>query len=242
LLRKGAAEAVTVLAFRRDNYAGEIELTAEGLPPGVHAAPAVIGPGKNSALLVLAADENAAEWSGVFRIVGKGRVGDKELIRTARAGTIVWPGQQNGPPGVARMAANLALAVGAESAQFTASADGGPKWEAARGGKLQIPIKITCRSGFADKLTLNPLDLPPNVQAGNVTINADQTEGKLALSVGNTAPLGTFTFYLRADAKLSNRRDAKQSGEDAKSRNIDVFVPVSITLKITEKPEPQKKK
>ncbi|MBI3466364.1 MAG: hypothetical protein HY000_25410 [Planctomycetes bacterium] len=241
LLRKGGAESLQVLAFRRDNFAGEIELTAEGLPPGVHAAPAVLGPGRNVTTVVLTADENAPEWTGSFRVVGKGRAGEKELVRAARAGTIVWPSQQNGPPGVARMAAGLALAVCPETAQFTVSADGDQKWEVSRGGKLQIPIKITRRSGFTDKVTLNPIDLPSNVQAGNVTINGNQNDGKLALSAGNSAPLGTYTFYLRADAKLSYRRDAEATGEDAKPKNIDVFVPVAITLKIAEQPEPAKK-
>lgn len=225
LLRKGGSEALPVLAFRRDGFAGEIELAVEGLPPGVHAAPAVIGPGKNSTTLVLTADENSAEWSGSFRIVGKGRAGETDVVRAARAGTIVWPSQPNGPPGVARMATDLALTVSSETAQFTVTPGQDQKWEVSRGGKLEIPIKITRRGDFKDKVTFNPLDLPPNVQSGNFTISGNQSDGKLALSVGGSAPLGTYTFYLRADAKLSYRRNPEAvAAAAAEKQRLDAVV------------------
>jgi len=80
-LRKGDNAQLTVMAFRRDAFNGVIDLTVEGLPEGVTCSGASIGPGQVSAALVFSATEQAAEWHGAIRILGKGRLEDAALVK-----------------------------------------------------------------------------------------------------------------------------------------------------------------
>ena len=91
-LRKGDNAQMTVMAFRRDGFNDVIDINVEGLPAGVTCPGASIGPGQVSAMLVFSANEQAPEWHGAIRILGKGRLEDAGLIKavtdqeTARRG------------------------------------------------------------------------------------------------------------------------------------------------------------
>jgi hypothetical protein len=91
-LRKGDNGQITVMAFKHDGFNGVIDISVEGLPAGVTTAGASIGPGQTSAVLVLNATEQAADWHGTIRILGKGRLEDANLVKavtdneTARRG------------------------------------------------------------------------------------------------------------------------------------------------------------
>lgn len=75
-IRKGDNIHVNVLAFRRDGFNGPIDVSVEGLPAGVTSAGTTIGPNLNAATLVLKSTEQAAEWIGTIRVVGKARMED----------------------------------------------------------------------------------------------------------------------------------------------------------------------
>jgi hypothetical protein len=80
-LRKGSNEQMTVMAFRRDGFNGVIDITVEGLPAGVTCPGASIGPGQVFAMMVFSANEQAPEWHGAIRILGKARLEDAGLIK-----------------------------------------------------------------------------------------------------------------------------------------------------------------
>src|SRR5207253_1614352 len=67
-LRRGGAEPIDVVAFRRDGFDGEIEVTIEGLPAGVTCPGTVLGPGQESTALVLTTADNAAAWAGTIKV------------------------------------------------------------------------------------------------------------------------------------------------------------------------------
>lgn len=79
-LRKGENLLAEVYLFRKDGFDEAVELTAEGLPPGVHCSGTVIGPGSNRSYLVFSADESAKEWAGLIRLVAKARVADPAKV------------------------------------------------------------------------------------------------------------------------------------------------------------------
>ena len=111
-LPAGAAEAAVVPGE-------EIRVTAQGLPEGVKCPEVVIGPGANSATLVFRAEDKAADWAGVIQVVGKAKVGDKEVSREARGGTVLYsiPPAVGAPPGHAiRNALQAAYGGGASAA------------------------------------------------------------------------------------------------------------------------------
>jgi hypothetical protein len=88
-LRKGDQFAINVLALRRDDFTGPIDVTAVDLPEGVTATPTQIGEGKPSSLLVLTAAENSAEPWQKIRIVGKAGVEDPALARAVVANKVL---------------------------------------------------------------------------------------------------------------------------------------------------------
>src|SRR5439155_5938664 len=90
LLRRGETMPIKVMAFRRDNFNGDIELKVEKLPAGVTSNEAKIEKDKSSALLLVTAAENAAGWFGPVKIVGKAKIGAAEVARRARGATLNW--------------------------------------------------------------------------------------------------------------------------------------------------------
>ncbi len=209
-LHKGGASPLKVYAFRRDDFKGDIELSVEGLPAGVKCPPVVVGTGMPVATLVFTADENAAPWAGSIKVIGKAKIGDADVTREARGGSIIWSvaNRQNENPR-SRMTSDIALAVsGDEMESVTIDAGEGKVWETSLGGKLQIPVKITRRNDFKANVQLTSPGLPNNIKPANLDIPADKTEGVLNFDVKQGALPGTYSFALHAATQLANyRRD-----------------------------------
>ena len=66
----GGTAAVTLEAERRENIAGAIAVTVEGLPPGVTALPCILPPDADRVTLVLRADANAVVGANPVVIIG----------------------------------------------------------------------------------------------------------------------------------------------------------------------------
>jgi hypothetical protein len=225
LLRKGGNVAVNVLAFRRDGFDGEIQLSASGLPAGVTASEVVIGPSQGSVLMVFTAADNAAPWAGTLQIAGKAKIADVEVVREARGGSPIWPppNNQQNARAEARMTRNIALAVSeAEEAPYQVVLGENKVFEMSRAGKLEIPIKVARRGDFKANLTINPGGLPQNVKAANVTVDGSKTDGKLVVELAPNSPLGTFTLYATAQGQVSYKRDPEAKAKaDAYKKEID---------------------
>src|SRR6185437_12124072 len=217
LLRKGGAELIEIVAVRRDGFDGEIIVTAEDLPPGVGAAPASIGPGGNSAALVLKASDDAPAAAAPFRLVGRAKIGDKQIEREARPAALVWAGQQRQMAARSRLSHALALAVSdVERAPFSVEAKDGAAWEMSRAGKLEIPLSITRRDGFAGPIQMTVSGLPRGFQrVNNLAVGDKADTAKLSLTIPANAPLGSFSIYLRATAKHSYRRNPEAAAAAA---------------------------
>ncbi len=217
LLRRGETIPVKVLALRRDNFNGEIELGVEGLPKGVTFAPDIIEANQNSKLLLLTATDDAENWWGPITIVGKAKVGDSQITRAARAASLAWTvPDYNNEAISSRLTDALFLAVSSvESTPITVESAERKIWEAAAGAKLQIPLKVLHRGEFNEGLklkatgvgaldSLKELDVDGKTNAA--TLEIDLAQQKL--------PPGTHTFCLQAQTRGKYRNDpegAKQA-------------------------------
>ena len=218
LLRRGSTERIEVVAFRRDGFAGDIVVTAEGLPAGVTAAPAIIGQGQSATTLTLTASDMAADWTGPIQIVGRAKIGATDVARSARPGTVLYAAPQN-IPAHARLARSLVLAVtAADTAPLTIELGEGKTWEMSRAGKLEIPVKVTRRGQIKGNITLTALGLPPNVQPQPLALDGNTNEGKVALQINPQAPLGSYTLYLQAQTTAAYRRDVAAAEAAAKAK------------------------
>ena len=230
LIRGGGTIPIKVVAFRRDGFAGDIEISAENLPAGVTCSPTKILAGKNDGLVLLTASEAAARWIGAIRILGKARLGDADLAHDARAGAVIWNVPDfNNEPVQARLTRDFALAVsGAEPAPLSVDPVEDKVWEVVAGAKLEIPLRITQRGEFKEPLklkgvgapgieTLPPIDIDP--AAATVTATLDLATVKI--------PAGTHAIWFSAQTK------GKFRGKD----NVTTVIytpPIRIVVKAPE--------
>jgi hypothetical protein len=218
LLRKGGAIALEVLVFRRDGFAGEIELAVEGLPMGVTAAPAMIGQDDGLAAITLLADANAVDWVGEIKITGRAKIGEEVVARTARPGAVVVPAQNGNETSRSRVARSLILAVtSVETAPAIVRAGDGKLIETSRGGKLQIPVNVTRNGEFKGAINLQADGLPQNLGRPNVNINGDQATANLELTINNQTKPGVYAFVLKGQTQWPNYRRNPEAADAAKA-------------------------
>jgi len=227
-IRRGGTVMYEVRIARQEGFDGEVAVSAEGLPEGVSCSTAYIGPGSDDTVLILRAADNAAFWSGSIRVVAKGTINGQEVSRYARNGIAVWEtGNRQLEPPKFRVSSELALAVIDQDPERALVEVGEDKlWETSKGGKLEIPVRVTRREDFKGDLTLAPNNVPNEIKPQNVTIKGDAAEGKLELSItNNNAKPGLYTFYLRADAKIKHVRDPQAiTRAEAAQKKLETIV------------------
>ncbi len=84
-LRRGDNVPLSVLALRKDGYAGTIDVSVEGLPAGVTCKDISIGTTPSFGTLVFTAAEDAPAWAGTVRILGKAKVEDPVKVAAVTA-------------------------------------------------------------------------------------------------------------------------------------------------------------
>lgn len=199
LLRRGGKLGIQVFAFRKDGFNGEIEITASGLPAGVTAGKLVLGPTQSHAVLTLSAAANAAAAVADIKITGRSQVNNAAVVRNAALATVaaMAPAQNNQParPVEFRLADAMTLSVTASETAPTAITAGDNKIvETSRGGIVKLPYSRTGSFKGVTRLTVG--DLPANITAPAITINANQNGGTVDIKLAATAPTGTYTFHL----------------------------------------------
>jgi len=227
MLRRGETISVRVMAFRRDGFNGDIQLSIENPPPGLIFEGDKIEAGKNFTFVLLTATEDAPAFAGPVRLVGKAKVGDKELVREARGGTMVFAvGNTDSERPESRVAREFVLAItDKESAPVSIAAAEKKIWEAPANGKLQIPLTIKRRAEFNANLKLKPLgpgaaealkEFDADGKATNTTLTLDLAALKLA------AGEYVFTAQSQTTGKYRNNPEAAALAEAA-AKEADKF-------------------
>jgi len=213
-LRRGETLPVRVLVFRRDNFNQEIQLGVTGLPPGVSASAAKIDADKKEAFVLLTAAEDAPAWAGAIQIAGHAGPENEKHTRGARGAGVVWNvGDYNNEPVFARMTRDLVLGVsGLEAAAITVEPVEKKTFEAAAGGKLQIPLRVTRRAEFNDNLKLKAMGLAALASLPEPEVTAKTNAFTLEIDLGKfPIPAGTHQFYLQAETKGKYRPYAAET-------------------------------
>jgi len=212
LLRADGTTAIKVLAFRRDGFAGEIELHAEDLPAGVTCQPTKIAAGANEGIVLLTSAEKPERWAGAIRVMGKAKLGDKEVVREARGGAVCWTVADGNVDAVRpRLARDIPLAVSAaEPAPVSVAATEDKRWEIPAGGKIEIPLKVTRRGEFKEALKLKPAGAPGLDTAKEIDVAAGAATTTATIDLATLKiPSGEYTVYFQAQTK------GKFRGKDA---------------------------
>lgn len=218
LLRRGGTAALKVYLLRQDDFEGEVQVTVQGLPAGVTCPPITIGPKVNVGLLVLSAADDAPASTATIRVAGKAKIGDQEVTREARGGSLVWgSNDRQNQPIRSRMTGNLALAVtDKETAPTKIEVASGQVLETSLAGKLEIPVKVTRRGDFKGNLKLQNTAMPANMRFNDLDVGGDKTDGTLTLDIRNNATPGTYTLALHAGTQWQGYRRNPEAAEEAK--------------------------
>lgn len=224
LLRKGGSVPVRVIALRRDGFGGDIQVAAEGLPPGVTCPPATISGGGNAAVLVFTASDGAAGWSGNVKIIGKAQLGGTEAVREARGAAVLWPVSDPNAEAVrTRLVSDafpIAISAG-EIAPLTIDPADARPLEASAGTKVKLPLKLKARTGPAGKLKLKIGGHPLLDPMKEVEVDGNKADAAPELDLNqHKLPPGTHTLYVRAEGPVKYLRnpDAAKAAEEAKQR------------------------
>jgi len=137
---------------------------------------------------------------GPLQLIGQAQIGDKELSRPARAGTMIFPvGNYDTERPESRVAREFMFAISdKESTPVSIVAAEKKIWEAAANAKLEIPLKITRDGEFNAALKLKPVgpgeakelkEFEVAAKATNATFTLDFAALKLAA--------GNYVFSLQ---------------------------------------------
>jgi hypothetical protein len=219
-LRRGETIAVRVMAFRQHGFNGDIELSVDQPPPGLIFRGDRIEAGKDFDFILLTAAEDAPAYAGPIRLLGKAKVGDRELVSEVRQGTLLFPVENiDNDRAEARLAREFDMAISdKESAPVIITPTEEKTWEISAAGKLQVPLQIKRHADFSGNLKLKPIgpgaaeglkEFDVDAKATNATFTLDFAA--LKLSPGNYV----FAAQTQVSGKYRNNPEGAAFAEAA---------------------------
>lgn len=227
IVRRGGSDRLKIIAYRREGFDGTIKIEAEGLPHGLLARPALIGPAESSTDFIFTAQPDAPAYAGPVRLVA--RSGD--TTRRVLSAEVLWNvADMQREPVVTRLTETVGVGV---DDHFVAplSIQAGAKDESyrmSRGGKLKIPVKLV-KSGDAKDLDKAQIKIvtagfpgknnDKSIAAKELSLSLAKPDGELELDISDKAPVGPLTFHLTGDLDVSyvrNPERVKRAQEEQK--------------------------
>ena len=225
----GGAMFMDVIASRHPGFSGAITLSAEGLPPGVRAAPTSVF-NTDRSTFVFWADENAPVSTAAVKLIATATVEGQTLRHEVRPYTRVW--NDAGSGGSAPMR-DLAIGV-REKAPYVLKVQ--PDRVTVEAGK-EVSVKImTTRfwPEFKDKITVIPLSFPGPFQMPTSEIPSGSTETTVKLTIQNGTRPGDYTLSVLGQAQVPFNKDP-QSKDRPNTLVSSPSLPITIT--VTEPPK-----
>lgn len=203
-LRKGGTYQVPVYAYRSGGHNEEIILTVEGLPEGVSCASAKIPAGSSTASLVFSAAADCSEVTAPVRVLCSSNIGGQPVQTPAKVATLVHDGV-NGLARTARVSGSILVSVMRDEEPFylqpaIASA------EVSQDQQLLIPLKLSRRAGFDNKVDVAFTGQPGNVDVPKVAIEKGTDTFLARLFFKENAATGPATLTLYTTGQVPYRR------------------------------------
>ena len=206
---QGGRVPIRVTALREDGFDGPIHVTVEGLPAGLSAADTVIPPGQMVATVMLRADPRAPVGGAYpLTVRATAEIGGREVSKAANPAdrmqfvSVVAP-------------ADIAITTDTREVVLEPGQD------------ATIRVTVERRNGFAGRVPVEVLNLPPHTDTPEVGLNRIMV----------TEELDTRTFSIRA---LANAKPLEQliyvSGVvETRSPQATSYLAEPIALKIVKK-------
>ena len=226
-LRGGATMALEVVAFRRDGFDGDIDLSMEGLPKGVTAHGLKIPAGQSRGMMLITAQEDAPRGYSNATFVGRSKLDGKDVVRPCRLASVAWPipdswGEIPSP----RLLADVPVSVsGFDRAPLTIAAKT-PVVEARVGEKLTIPLVYKRTSEFSgDKIQMRAIGAAFEKSPGfDLPIKAEGSQAVLDLGALKIAPGEYLVSFLGGAVVKYRHQPESVAAAEAASKKISVEV------------------
>jgi hypothetical protein len=234
LLSPGTAGAVFVRAYRKNGFTGEVQLSVEGLPPGVTAICGRILESGRDGCIVLQATGDAPRGAANIKIVGAGSVPATEASQPPRQLTAVAePLQEIYMPGGGRHhypvemhTVSVGDVMDIKSVKLSTNTV-----NLKPGGSQKIDVTIERREGFKGNVTLDVIyqhlgsiygdSLPPGVKIdekqSQTLLSGEQSQGSITLTAAADAkPVDSQQIAVMANVSINFVMKYTYAGEPVK--------------------------
>ncbi len=237
IIRQGGTARIQLFVIRDSGFNEAINLSIDGLPPGLDFHPKSIAPDKTSATLILTSQPNAAPIHCFLTIQGT----SNEKITAAQPATSSWHvGNWDAERHQTRLSQLLPLSIThAEKAPLVLSPTAS-SFTHKIGETLEIPFKLTKNAEIKGDITITLIN-SPHSKPPQVKIKPDATEGKITIPLNASndlkiAPNQTHQFTLQANFTLSHQNNLPAL-ENAKA-DLKRLEDLEKSLKAESKPIP----
>jgi hypothetical protein len=235
----GGHQAINLVLEREGTFAGDVELSVEGLPAGVTCPPQVLAGAVREATLVISAAAGTADWQGPIRVKGTATLAGNKVTREARSAGLVWPvPPSNNIPCITRLERETWLAVrGKPVLSLTPSID---KSTFNPGDKATCKVKVdrvmpeakaAVQVSISQTQNRQGSELPANLRFNNnqpVAVNPGQADGTFAVTVGPDVPPGDYSVVFRAQTQVPFTKDPK--GKPTNVNAVAISPPLRIEV------------
>ncbi|MBC8142045.1 MAG: hypothetical protein H7Y38_11460, partial [Armatimonadetes bacterium] len=233
----GGQAVVSIQVERRENIAGAIAVTVDGLPPGVTALPCVVPPDADRVSLVLRAETNAVIAANPVTIFGTYTGTDgKQIVRRA-APLDFYRIQNNQLRPLWRGTQTVAVVESEPSPAVSVAVEGAENGIAlAMNKETPIVVKLARREGFKSELFVVPMNFPPGVSLrGNTYVGGDKSEAQLSLYLDGNARFLTGERPAKNLPPMQLVFAVRPNGVPDRD-----FIACSAPIAVSLKPEPAK--
>ena len=151
---EGSQAAVEVSIYRTEGFEGPVDVSFDGLPPGIKGANATFASDERSITLILSHEPGTTLPNGWarFRIIGKARIRNEMVERVANPGDYLK---------VAALMKLPDIKVSVKTPQIKLTA----------GGETKVTLAVERQNGFKGRVLFRMNDLPFGVRVTNVGLN-----------------------------------------------------------------------
>ena len=201
----GGAVALRVLVDRIDGFNSDIQLSVEGAPKGAKIHSGVLGGTVGEQTVVIEVPADAKPSLVPIRVIGKAKVGDRELVRPAvPSEQIRYINTWKYVP-----AEDMMLAIVAPAPLTLHWAK--PKIVIHGNQKLEVPVRVERAPGYEGAVRMTVQGLPPRVASPPLTLDGKTTEGKLEIRAYGKAPVNTADVVLVTTIRYQGRTHVQYS-------------------------------
>jgi mono/diheme cytochrome c family protein len=184
-LPQGGRMPVAVKRTSMAGFYGDVKVRLDGLPPGLHAEPAVIGPDHDHALILVQADDDAKPAWAPVRVVGEA-AGVAGPVSVAAVPLDHFKLQNDA---IALRRSSMLAEVLATLAPYEVIATT-PQLVAAPGTTGVVHVKVQRAPGFSGDVYVSLWGLPHDQRVEVVALNASQSETDLHVPFPGNLQLG----------------------------------------------------